>query len=103
MPLTSRHDGESLATFYAAEQDAFDRIAGRLAARLGLPRDQVRTNSDVTGAVQAWYRGLADHTELHYAFGVLLGRGLDEVQARAEPTSLGHAWAARSPPRGPSC
>ncbi|RYZ32241.1 MAG: hypothetical protein EOP01_01605 [Propionibacteriaceae bacterium] len=90
MALTSRHDGEVLATFYAGEPDAFDRIADRLAASLGLPREQVRTDSDVTVTVEPGIEGLADHTELHYAFGLLLGRGRDETQARAELARLAH-------------
>ena len=94
MTLTSRHESESLATFYAAKQDAFDRVADRLAARLGLPREQVRTDSDVTVAIKPGIEGLADHTELHYAFGILLGRGRDETQARAELTSLAHRFGS---------
>lgn len=90
MALTSRHDVDSSATFYATEPDAYDRIADGLAASLGLPREQVRTDSVVTASVEPGIEGLADHTELHYAFGMLLARGRNEVQARAELTRLTH-------------
>lgn len=88
LTLTSRHDVDSSATFYASEAEAFDRIADRLAASLGVPREQVSTAASVAATVEPGIEGLHDHTELHYAFGVLLGRGRDEAEARMELASL---------------
>lgn len=88
LSLTSRHEVDSSATFYAGTADAFDLIADGLAARLGLPREQVSTDARVLATVEPGIHGLQDHTEVDYAFGILLGRGRDEDQARAELQAL---------------
>lgn len=90
LTLTSRHDVDSSATFYADTADAFDLIADRLAPSLNLPRGQVNTHERVLTAVEPGIHGLQDHTELHYAFGILLARGRGEDQARAELQALTH-------------
>lgn len=64
------------ATFYAAGQGAFDELADLLAARPGPGADQVHLGGAPGADVEPGVHGLADHTRINYAIGILLARGM---------------------------
>ena len=64
------------ATFYAAEQRAFDQLAVLLASSAAGGPDQVHLDGAPATDVEPGVDGLADHTRINYAIGILLARGM---------------------------
>jgi hypothetical protein len=64
------------ATFYAAEPKAFDQLADLLAVSAACGRDQVHLDGPPGADVEPGVDGLADHTRINYAIGILLARGM---------------------------
>ena len=63
----------AVATFYAREEGAFDRLADLLGPGLGAGR--VRRAGASAQVLTPAVHGLADHTTVNYAIGILLERG----------------------------
>ncbi|GAB2581530.1 hypothetical protein [Microlunatus antarcticus] len=70
------------ATFYAAEQQAFDELAVLLAGSPACGPDRVRLDGAPATDVEPGVDGLADHTRINYAIGILLARGLSYEESQ---------------------
>lgn len=68
------------ATFYAREEGAFDRLAGLLGPGFGTTGVRLAGASET--ALEPGVHGLADHTTVNHAIGILLERGLSVEESR---------------------
>lgn len=68
-------------TFYAGVPGAFDVLAPLLASSTTFGAGRVAVGGPLGADVVPGVHGLADHTKVNYAFGVLLARGLSLAQA----------------------
>lgn len=73
--LPVAHMVTAAATFYAAEPNAFGRLAPLLGTSATLAVGGVRLGGPLDADVEPGVHGLADHTKVNYAIGVLLARG----------------------------
>jgi hypothetical protein len=73
--LPVAHDLVAAVTFYAGRTDAFDQLAALLRDSAGLSPGEVRVGQSLNEDLVPGVHGLADHTRVNYALGILLGRG----------------------------
>lgn len=76
-------DVSARATFYAAAEEAFDQLAGLLGVGGPFGSERVELGAGLPEALEPGVQGLADHSRVNYAVGVLLARGKSFDQARA--------------------
>ena len=80
--LPVAHEITAGATFYAGREGAFDQLAALLRDSATFGSGRVETGGGVDETVEPGVHGLADHTKVSYAIGVLLARGqtFDEAE-----------------------
>lgn len=74
-------DVSARATFYAAGAGALSPLATMLRSSATFGAAPVVLGASLHADVEPGVRGLADHTRVNHAFGVLLGRGESVAQA----------------------
>lgn len=79
LPVT--HEITATVTFYALQTGAFDQFARLLDTSATFGKGAVRLGGPVETDIEPGVHGLADHTKVSYAIGVLLGRGRSLPQA----------------------
>lgn len=79
--LPVAHDITAVVTFYARQDDAFDELAALLGTSDTFATGAIRLGGPSDAEVEPGVHGLADHTKVNYALGVLLARGesIDEA------------------------
>jgi hypothetical protein len=79
--LPVAHEVSAGVTFYAGLAGAFDHLAPLLVTSATFGTGRVQLGGPVEADVEPGVQGLADHTKVNYAIGVLLARGLSLAQA----------------------
>jgi hypothetical protein len=79
--LPVAHEVTARATFYAAEEHAFDALGELLGASATFGAGPVQLGGVLGQDVQPGVHGLEDHSRVNYALGVLLARGKSFDQA----------------------
>ena len=73
--LPVAHQVTAHVTFYAAETGAFDQLAPLLETSATFGDGQIQLGGALVADVEPGVHGLADHSKVNYAIGVLLARG----------------------------
>jgi hypothetical protein len=81
--LPVAHDVAARATFYAGLERAFDRLGDLLEASATFGPGGITLGGGPQETLEPGVRGLADHSRVNYAVGVLLARGKSFDQAQA--------------------
>ena len=87
--LPASHGIEALATFFAEEASAFDDLALLLRRSESFGPGPVDLGGALDADLEPGVQGLADHTRVNHAFGVLLGRGATPEEAERQLRDLG--------------
>jgi hypothetical protein len=79
--LPAGHGVAARATFYGGAECAFDRLGDLLGGSATFGRGGVQLGGGLQEDLEPGVQGLADHSRVNYAVGVLLGRGKSFDQA----------------------